>query len=174
MHVLIESRRAEIRALAERHGLHEVRVFGSMARGDVDQHGEIDLLVTLPTGKTGLALGALLMDVQDLLGRRVDVVTEGCLHPSVRSRVLNQAQLLRRWVRERQVARGAHPCLCGKPDSGDDRDKRTTGLAADSYSEETGIAMSDSVSGSESFERQITPPGPTRPSDFLRVTRFRA
>ncbi|MXY70002.1 MAG: nucleotidyltransferase family protein [Acidobacteriia bacterium] len=94
MHVLIESRRSEIRALAERHGFHDVRVFGSMARGDVDEHSDIDLLVTLPTGKTGLALGALLMDVQDLLGRRVNVVTERCLHPSVLSRVLKEAQLL--------------------------------------------------------------------------------
>ena len=94
MHVLIESRRSEIRALAGRHGFDDVRVFGSMARGDVDEHSDIDLLVTLPTGKTGLALGALLMDVQELLGRRVDVVTEGCLHPSVRSRVLKEAQLL--------------------------------------------------------------------------------
>lgn len=94
MHVLIESRRSEIRALAEGHGFHDVRVFGSVARGDVDEHSDIDLLVTLPTGKTGLALGALLMDVQDLLGRHVNVVTESCLHPSFRSRVLKEAQLL--------------------------------------------------------------------------------
>ncbi|MDE0106779.1 MAG: nucleotidyltransferase family protein [Bryobacterales bacterium] len=94
MHVLIESRRSEIRALAEGHGFHDVWVFGSMARGDVDEHSDIDLSATLPTGKTGLALGALLMDVQDLLGRRVNVVTEGCLHPSFRSRVLKEAQLL--------------------------------------------------------------------------------
>ena len=94
MHTLIESHRAEIRALAERHGFQDVRVFGSMARGDVDGHSDVDLLVTLPAGKTGLALGALLMDVQDLLGRRVDVVTEGCLHPAFRSRVLREAQVL--------------------------------------------------------------------------------
>ena len=94
MHVLIESCRSEIRAMAERHGFHDVRVFGPMARRGVDEHSDLDLLVTLPTGKTGLALDALLMDVQDLLGRRVDVVTEGCLHPSVRSRVLKEPQLL--------------------------------------------------------------------------------
>lgn len=94
MHVLIESRRSEIRALAKRHGFRDVRVFGSMAQGDVDEHRDVDLLVTLPAGKTGLALGALLMDVQDLLGRRVDVITDGCLHPSLRSRVLQEAQLL--------------------------------------------------------------------------------
>ncbi len=94
MHALIESHRSQIRALAERHGFHDVRIFGSMVRGDVDERSDVDLLVTLPVGKTGLALGALLMDVQDLLGRRVDVVTEDCLHPSFRDRVLNEAQIL--------------------------------------------------------------------------------
>ena len=94
MHVLIESHRAEIRALAERHGFRDVRVFGSMVRGDVDERSDVDLLVTLPPGKTGLALGALLMDVQELLGRRVDVVTERCLHPAFRDRVLKEAQAL--------------------------------------------------------------------------------
>ena len=89
MHALIESHRAEIRALARRHGFQEVRVFGSMARGDADEGSDVDLLVTLPVGKTGLALGALLMDVQDLQGRRVDAVTENCLHPALRNRVLN-------------------------------------------------------------------------------------
>ena len=94
MHALIESHRSEIRALAERHGFRDVRVFGSMARGDVNERSDVDLLVTLPANKTGLALGALLMDVQDLLGRRVDVVTEACLHPAFRDRVLNEAQIL--------------------------------------------------------------------------------
>ncbi len=96
MHDLIESRRAEIRALAERHGFQEVRVFGSMARGDADtkELSDVDLLVTLPAGRTGLALGALLMDVQELLGRRVDVVTEASLHPAFRERVLREAQTL--------------------------------------------------------------------------------
>ena len=94
MHALIESHRAEIRAVAERHGFRDVRVFGSMARGDVTERSDVDLLVTLPAGKTGLALGALLMDVQDLLGRRVDVVTEDALHPAFRTRVLKEARVL--------------------------------------------------------------------------------
>lgn len=94
MHSLIESRRTEIRALAERHGFREVRVFGSMARNDANEFSDVDLLVTLPAGRTGLALGALLMDVQDLLGRRVDVVTEAALHPAFRRRILAEAQVL--------------------------------------------------------------------------------
>lgn len=94
MHTLIETHRSEIRALAQRHGFDNVRVFGSMAQGDGDERSDVDLLVTLPADKTGLALGALLMDVQDLLGRRVDVVTEDGLHPAFRDRVLKDAQIL--------------------------------------------------------------------------------
>ena len=94
MHALIESYRAEIRALAERHGLRDVRIFGSMDRGDAEDTSDVDLLVTLPPGRTGLALGALLMEVQDLLGRRVQVVTPHSLHPALRDRVLEEARML--------------------------------------------------------------------------------
>lgn len=94
MHALIESHRAEIRSLAERHGLRDVRIFGSMARGDADEASDVDLLVALPPGRTGLALGALLMDVQDLLDRRVHVVTDHGLHPRLRDLVLEEARML--------------------------------------------------------------------------------
>ena len=94
MHRLIESHRAEILALAKRHGIRNVRVFGSMVRGDADDASDVDLLVSLPPEKTGLALGALLMDVQGLLNRRVEVVTERSLHPAIRRRVLKEAQQL--------------------------------------------------------------------------------
>ena len=94
MHSLIENHRAEILALAERHGIHNVRVFGSMARGDAGDAGDVDLLVSLPPGTSGLALGGLLMDVQDLLQRRVEVVTDRALHPALRDHVLKEAQPL--------------------------------------------------------------------------------
>ena len=94
MHPLVELYRDEILALADRHGIRNVRVFGSMARGEADERNDVDLLVTLPPDKTGLALGDLLMDVQDLLQRRVDLVTEGALHPVLRDRVLQEAQPL--------------------------------------------------------------------------------
>ena len=94
MHPLIENNRAEILALAARHGVRNVRVFGSMARGDADDASDVDLLVSLPPDRTGLALGALLMDVQDLLQRRVEVITERGLHPALRDRVLREAQPL--------------------------------------------------------------------------------
>ncbi len=88
MHPSIERHRAEIRALAERRGLRNVRVFGSMTRSDATETSDIDLLVSLPRDRTGLALGGLLMDVQDLLQRRADVVTERGLHPALRERVM--------------------------------------------------------------------------------------
>ena len=94
MHPLIEAHWSEIRALAEHRGIRDVRVFGSMARGDADETSDVDLLVTLPSGRTGLALGGLLMDVQKLLQRRVEVVTERGLHPALRERILREAEPL--------------------------------------------------------------------------------
>ena len=94
MHPLIEAHRSEIRALAANRGIRDVRVFGSMARGDADETSDVDLLVTLPSGRTGLALGGLLMDVQNLLQRRVEVVTERGLHPALRERILQEAEPL--------------------------------------------------------------------------------
>ncbi len=91
MHPLIEDQRANILALAEQHGIENVRVFGSMARGDADDTSDVDLLVSLPKGRSGLALGGLLMDVQDLLHRRVDVVSERGLHPMLRENILKEA-----------------------------------------------------------------------------------
>ena len=65
-----------------------------MARGNAGDDSDVDLLVSLPPGKSGLVLGGLLMDVQDLLRRRVEVVTERALHPALRERVLKEAQPL--------------------------------------------------------------------------------
>jgi uncharacterized protein len=94
MHPLIEQHRAAIRAIAARRGIEDVRVFGSMARGDADADSDIDLLVTLPAGRSGLALGGLLMEVQALTHRQVDVVTEAGLHPALRERILREAHPL--------------------------------------------------------------------------------
>lgn len=94
MHPLIQTHRKEILALAESHGLLDVRVFGSMARDDWNDESDVDLLVALAPGTSGLALGGMLMDVQDLLNRKVDIVTEAGLHPAFRQRVLREAQRL--------------------------------------------------------------------------------
>ena len=112
MHPLIENNRAEILALAARHGVRNVRVFGSMARGDADDTSDVDLLVSLPPDRTGLALGALLMDVQDLLHRRVEVVTERGLHPALRDRILREARPLWRRRSSRAGRRATDSPLC--------------------------------------------------------------
>ncbi len=91
MHALIETHRAELLALARRRGVTGVRVFGSMSRSDGNNNSDVDLLVTLAPGASALALGGLLLDAQDLLGRRVDVVTEASLHPALRERVVASA-----------------------------------------------------------------------------------
>jgi len=91
VHPLIETHRTELLALARRRGVTGVRVFGSMSRGDGSNNSDVDLLVTLGPGISGLALGGLLLDAQELLGRRVDVVTEASLHPALRERVVKSA-----------------------------------------------------------------------------------
>ena len=94
MHPLIETHRTELLALARRRGVMAVRVFGSMSRVDGNEsadNSDVDLLVTLTPGTSALALGGLLLDAQELLGRRVDVVTEAGLHPALRDRVMAEA-----------------------------------------------------------------------------------
>lgn len=94
MHALIESHREQLLSLAHRRGVTSVRVFGSMARGEDREDSDVDLLVTLAPGTSALALGGLLLDAEELLGRRVDVVTEAGLHPALRERVLADAVAL--------------------------------------------------------------------------------
>ena len=94
MSPLIEAHRAALRDLVGRHGLLNGRVFGSMARGDAGHASDVDLLVDIPPGVSGFALGALLMDAQDMLGCRVDIATEAALHPMMREQVVRDAQPL--------------------------------------------------------------------------------
>ncbi len=72
----LEERRSQIVALAERYRAREVRVFGSVARGDATEASDVDLLITTRDGCSLLDLGGLLEDLQDLLEWRVDLVTE--------------------------------------------------------------------------------------------------
>ena len=94
MDPLIETHRDQIVAMAKRNGLRDVRVFGSMARGDADESSDVDLLVTRPAGTRALALFRLATEAEKLLGRRVDVLTEGCLYHMIRERVLRESKRL--------------------------------------------------------------------------------
>ncbi len=87
----LRARREDILQIAARHGAYNVRVFGSAARGEADAQSDVDFLVNLESGRSLLDLGALLMDLQDLLNREVDVVTEAGLRPRIRNCVLSEA-----------------------------------------------------------------------------------
>lgn len=91
---LLRVRRDEILQIAEQHGVHNVRVFGSIARGEARLDSDVDFLVDMKPGRSLLDLGGLLMDLQDLLERDVDVVTEAGLRARIRQRVLNEARPL--------------------------------------------------------------------------------
>ncbi|CAN5740090.1 nucleotidyltransferase family protein [soil metagenome] len=88
---LLASRRAEILAIATRHGAEDLRVFGSVARGEADAESDIDFLVRLAPGRSLFDLGGLLSDLEGLLGCNVDVVTETGLRPRIRARVVGEA-----------------------------------------------------------------------------------
>jgi len=85
------SRRDQILRLAARRGARNVRVFGSVARGDSDEHSDVDFLVEMEPGRTLFDLSGLLADLEALLQSRVDVVTEKGLRPRIRERVLGEA-----------------------------------------------------------------------------------
>ena len=87
----LRERREQIRRLAERYRTGNVRVFGSVARGDNTGTSDVDLLVTPHPGCSLFDLGGLLVDLQDLLGCQVDLVTEEGLKPRLRERVLREA-----------------------------------------------------------------------------------
>lgn len=87
----LRSRRSEILDVARARGASRVRVFGSVARGEATETSDIDFLVDLEEGRSLLDLGGLLMDLRDLLGHDVDVVTESGLRSRVGHRVLADA-----------------------------------------------------------------------------------
>lgn len=88
---LLNENRRKILEVAARYGASNVRVFGSVARGDADEASDIDFLVNLAPGRSLLDLGSLLYELNQLLGVNVDVVAEEGLRPKIRQRVLAEA-----------------------------------------------------------------------------------
>ena len=88
---LLQEKREDILRVAAKRGAYNVRVFGSVARGEADSKSDIDILVDMEPGRSLFDLGGLLMDLQDLLGHDVDVVTERGLRELIRERVLKEA-----------------------------------------------------------------------------------
>lgn len=88
---LMLKRRSQILEIAQRHGVTRVRVFGSMARGDAGPDSDVDLLVDVGPNPSPWFPGGLVADLEDLLGRQVQVITETGLDDLLRARVLQEA-----------------------------------------------------------------------------------
>src|SRR5512137_1500415 len=90
-HILTQKTRTQILGIAQRYGLTNVRVFGSVARGQFDDKSDLDLLVLPGPGFTLLKQAALTRELEGLVGRRVDIVSERGLRPRIREQVLAEA-----------------------------------------------------------------------------------
>ena len=87
---LLEGKKQEILDIAARYGAYNIRIFGSVARGDDNENSDIDFLVEMEPGRSLLDLGGLLIELQELLGCPVDVVTVNGLKDRIRQQVLNE------------------------------------------------------------------------------------
>ncbi len=88
---LLENKRSEILDIAARHGAHNIRVFGSVTRSETGPESDVDFLIELEPGRTLLDHASLYLELKQLLGCEVDVVTERGLRPRIRERVLKEA-----------------------------------------------------------------------------------
>lgn len=88
---ILESKREEIIRIAAKHGTRNVRIFGSVARGECDDASDIDLLVEFEPTVSLLDHASLLVELEDLLGRKVDVASDRGLKERIRDRVLREA-----------------------------------------------------------------------------------
>jgi hypothetical protein len=88
---ILQDKREEILRIAGAHGARNVRVFGSVSRGEAGTESDVDLLVKLDPGRSLLDLIAIKQELEDLLGREVDVVTEDAVSPYIREQVLKEA-----------------------------------------------------------------------------------
>ena len=90
----LQQKRDDIVRIAARHGARNLRVFGSVARGDDGSHSDIDLLVDIDPDGSLLDVVGLGQDFEELLDRRVDVLTGASLHPAIRDRILAESRAL--------------------------------------------------------------------------------
>jgi hypothetical protein len=91
---LLNEKRTAILETAKQHGARNVRIFGSVARGEDDEQSDLDLLVEMESGRSLLDHAALLLDLEKLLGRKVDVLSEKGIKARIGERVLREARPL--------------------------------------------------------------------------------
>ncbi len=90
----VQARREAVLEIAARYGVSNVRIFGSLARGDERERSDLDLLVSLAQRRGLLDLIGFKQDVEELLGARVDVVEDAGLSPFMKNRILEEAKPL--------------------------------------------------------------------------------
>lgn len=90
----LQQKRNEIIQIAARHGAHNLRLFGSVVRGDDHAGSDVDLLVDMESDRSLLDVVGLGQDLEELLDRRVDVLTDASLHPALRERILAESRPL--------------------------------------------------------------------------------
>ena len=91
---LLQHKKDDIRRIAAKHGAYNIRVFGSVVRGEARPDSDIDLLIEKgPTTSSWFPAG-LVLELEEMLGRRVEIVTEKALNPYLRDRVLREAVAL--------------------------------------------------------------------------------
>ena len=88
---ILGDKREEILRIAAKHGVTSIRVFGSVARGEAGPESDVDFLIEAGPETPPWFPGGLIADLQDLLGRRVDVVMPDALRPFLKSTVLDEA-----------------------------------------------------------------------------------
>jgi predicted nucleotidyltransferase len=88
---LVQEKREDVLRIAAKHGARNVRIFGSVVRGEADEQSDVDLLVSLDPGTTLLNHAALVEELQELLGLKVDVARDRALRPRIKDRVLTEA-----------------------------------------------------------------------------------
>ena len=86
----LRQQRQAILAVARRYGAHNIRVFGSVARGDATENSDVDLLVRFEPGRSLFDHGGLLMDLQNLLGVKVDVISEGGMRERFHQHIMKE------------------------------------------------------------------------------------
>ncbi|NOS96433.1 MAG: nucleotidyltransferase family protein [Methylotenera sp.] len=91
---LIRSKKSDILAIATRHGAENVRVFGSVARGEDTDTSDVDLLVSMEKNRTLYDLIGLQQEIQDILNRNVDVLTDRSINRYLQAQILQEATLL--------------------------------------------------------------------------------